>query len=241
MASNSLDRSTEDLSGFSLEDANDSQTTQASEVIKEEAETEDPLAASMHSEASLNITSSLYVLPDELVCIGMDTSMEKLWREKLVKALLYSSDLLDVDEQDDVSPDSHSPHAEQGRSESLARKRKERKSRRFQTYAEETTSPTSEEKPANTAPTAQQQQPVPFVSFTSTSDNASLVLDVRLLRALFDEDEQSMVFAVGGDVSGLFHGEESEEWAHVDSEIEHGRQIMKCLQLVRSCALTMRL
>lgn len=214
------------------------------------------LAYSVHSEGSLNLTASLYLLPDELVCVGLDVSMEKIWREKLVKALFYSVDVLDENQREQRN-DRRSTSVDPGTSGSRSR---QRRSRTYQTLAEESRSPTFV--PTGTAPTALQDAPVPFFSFTATSDNASLVLDVRLLRTLFVEDEQHMLFTVGGEgVSGQFQGElgtmdarkgraaqnvsgseargrtgrfsATEDWTPDEANIESGRHIMKCLQLVR--------
>lgn len=214
---------------------------------------DEALAQSVQSDNSLHITSSLYLLPDELVCIGLDMPMEKIWREKLVKALFYSADILDASssaEEDSDSLSGRNLSSDPAQSGSRARRRK---SRTYQTFAEESQSPTA--KPSPTAPTAMQDSPVPFFSFTGTSDNASLVLDVRLLRLLFTEEEAAMTFTVGGDgVAGPFRGEtgvesqsssstekrgrqgrasDGEDWTRVGTpeNIETGRQIMKCLQL----------
>lgn len=225
-----------------------------------EEEAAEALTVSTHSETSLHLTSSLYLLPDELVAIGLDMTMEKIWREKLVKALFYSADLLEepATSEDGDSVEGRPLSTDPATSGSRSRRRR---SRTYQTFAQESASPRLS-KTSPTAPTSVQDSPVPFFSFTSTSENASLVLDVRLLRILFTEDEQSMCFTVGGEgVAGPFRGEagyasklqsqshyadgsekrgragrvsDAEEWTRVEAPgaIESGRQIMKCLQLV---------
>lgn len=90
---------------------------------------------------------------------------------------------------------------------------------------------------------------IPFLSLTLTVEGGSLIADIRLLRALFDSEEDAgMVYASGqGGLSGLWAGEDGvEEGKGRDDESRGGgggggadardeetasRKLYKCLQL----------
>lgn len=91
----------------------------------------------------------------------------------------------------------------------------------------------------------------PFLSLTLTTEGASLLADIRLLRELFSGDDEALVYAPGqGGLSGLWGGEDiddadqdedvprgrgapEEDWEQVTNEDEddQGRRLFKCLQL----------
>ena len=51
----------------------------------------------------------------------------------------------------------------------------------------------------------------PFLSLTLTSEGASLIADIRLLRALFEGEDESIVYATGqGGLAGVWGGEEED-------------------------------
>lgn len=58
----------------------------------------------------------------------------------------------------------------------------------------------------------------PFLSLTVTEEGGSLITDIRLLRALFAEGDESVVFAPGGGLSEMWSGEQNDDDDSCDNE-----------------------
>lgn len=207
------------------------------------------------STPAFTLGKSLTVLPDELVCVGLSHAHEELWRSKIVQAIFFSSRVLPPPPlsppPSPVRPPHHlfppSPLSE--RSTPTPRIR---------------TPPLS---PIITSfPPSRSTHPIPFVALTQTPEGTSLTADIRLLRGIFQEAEEEMVYAVGeGGLRGVWQGEEEvveEGWERgrrergeeerrerrerEDRAGEGGRRLMKCLQLdlvsfgLGKCALLCR-
>lgn len=213
---------------------------------------EDPVHTRATSALShLDLGPKLCVLPDELVCVGLNPEYESSWREKLVQAFFYSDDVLPpaVNEDESIFMGTYSPSVDGsemasstdylGRNSSAHPSSSQR--RKPRTFADSK----GEESTMERSPsTSDADHPTPFVSFTATLEGCSLTGDVRLLRKLFPNDESKMVFTAGeGGLDSAWIGEEGDSGdsdergrrrrrESVDGEkMDESRRLLKCLQL----------
>lgn len=158
------------------------------------------------------------ILPDELVMVGLDMDHEAIWRCKLEDLLFYPQDHL-------------VPQSDLQRGRSIASSFQSLDSIAEMARADpfgSTPTPDATHMRASRAavhnassvPTRHAGAPTPFVSFTSTATDASLIADIRLLRLLFtgrEETDESdgTILAVG---EGGLRGEWIGEMADVDTD-----------------------
>jgi hypothetical protein len=189
------------------------------------------------------LASSVTLLADELVCVGLAPEHENVWREKLLRALFYCEDVLppsevavEVEEDDEPAPPR--PRLLSGMSASLASLSSSAATTtpRPNTPASRPASRTQEAHPDVLMPTDAAGYPTPFLGFTQTSDGASLTADIRLLRALFSPAEEGELIYSAGD--GGLSGPWVDEHVHTASRatngaeaVDSGRRLLKCLQL----------
>lgn len=193
----------------------------------------------------------LMILPDELVCVGLSQAHEAIWKSKIVSALFFPERVLPP------SPPprpSNSRRASQTLSPShfdaltltphlQALPRETRSLSVDSTYSTSSTSSYLSSSP-DVAPfsldslrTNQSRYPVPFIALTQTQETVSFTSDIRLLRSLFSEEEESeMVYAVGhGGLRGIWQGEEEEDGEKEETEVERNRErLLKKQNSVRS-------
>lgn len=62
----------------------------------------------------------------------------------------------------------------------------------------------------------------PFLSLTLTEEGGSLITDIRLLRALFADADESVVYAPGGGLRELWSGEQDDDEASSSDESSPG-------------------
>lgn len=215
---------------------------------------EDPLNTKVPTSAlsHLDLGPKLCVLPDELVCVGLNPEYESSWREKLVQAFFYSDDVLPptIVEDDNNFIGNYSPSVDGsemanstdylGRNSSAHPLSSQR--RKPRTFADSKREETSIERSPSTSDA---DHPTPFVSFTATLEGCSLTGDIRLLRRLFPSDEGNMVFTAGeGGLDSTWIGEAGDlgesdsrgrrrrrENGDDDQRMDESRRLLKCLQL----------
>jgi hypothetical protein len=152
------------------------------------------------SHSSLSVIDKLSVLPDELVCIGLNQQYEGLWREKVVKALFFYEDILSVSPESGRLPPNIASRVQASDSTTVSPSPDRPRPQRLESY---TNTPDTTSLPLPDLPT-------PFFSLTQTTEGTSLTSDIRILRRLFpsDEEGQNIVYAAGGGLWGLWKGEE---------------------------------
>ncbi|KAM0751602.1 hypothetical protein T439DRAFT_355510 [Meredithblackwellia eburnea MCA 4105] len=195
------------------------------------------------SSTPFNPSTSLSILPDELVCVGLNTAHEELWKAKLVQAIFFPERCLPrkgasagsrsrsggrggvgkamgtgigtAMERKDVSLSRQRGRAGEGTKADLV----------ASTYSSGSSSSGASSSYFGSAggggggsalplsasvSTLKSDYPVPFIALTQTIEGTSLTADVRLLRAIFKEDEEAeMIYAVGeGGLRGIWEGEE---------------------------------
>jgi hypothetical protein len=179
--------------------------------------------------SSLSVVDKLSVLPDELVCIGLNHQYEGLWREKVVKALFFCEDVLSASSGTATTfpPPQTTPFHDR-----LARvpRPKDLYSIDTSTASPSPDRPRPQRLESYTAGSDDAFPPVPdgptpFFSLTQTSEGTSLTSDIRILRRLFpsDEEGQNIVYAAGGGLWGLWRGEEDDSSPTLGPEAESDR------------------
>ena len=150
--------------------------------------------------------STLAILPDELVCIGLAPGYEDLWQDKLIRALFFGSVV-------------HSDFGKTGQEDDFAASSlSEEQTSEYDKLLEHfSRTPTPSHLDSSRAVKVHPQtldsdvEASPFVSFTQTAEGASLTADLYLLRKLFDEDAslgEGVILAVGeGGLGGTWIGE----------------------------------
>ena len=181
-------------------------------------------AASAHSQ--LDLASKISILPDELVCVGLNMEYESLWQDRLVRAFFYSDDVLpsiapvsDVVELN-FEPEGSPACSTEPLSNSTDLKSSRNRAHHPRPNLRSTSSALS--MPQASPATIAAEQPVPFVSFTATEDGSSLTADIRLLRRLFPgKDDENMVYTIGdGGLTGSWTGEEEDDIMLEEVEVD---------------------
>ncbi|KAK4051628.1 hypothetical protein OIV83_002768 [Microbotryomycetes sp. JL201] len=163
-----------------------------------------------HTLPDTALADNFSLLPDELIQIGLATgNAELLWRSKIVEALFFPQHVLP-------------PTFEQRKERSELRRSgltasqllnvgslSPLRTRGVHRSPSLSSSVHEKQQQADSAATTDSAYPIPYMVLTQTSDGSSLTADVRLLRAVFDEqEEEQMVYAIGqGGLRGLWQGE----------------------------------
>lgn len=65
----------------------------------------------------------------------------------------------------------------------------------------------------------------PFLSLTLTTEGGSLMTDIRLLRALFQQEDEHVIYAPGGGLTDIWSGELAEDETDSSSDVEVSNEI----------------
>ncbi|KAK4056449.1 hypothetical protein OIO90_002592 [Microbotryomycetes sp. JL221] len=145
---------------------------------------------SHEDDVPLALDDSLTLLPDELIQIGLaQGATEPVWRTKIVSALFYPERVLPLD------------HSQKSMS-TTRYNRSMSMSSSFNVTSSQLIEQTS---------TYESPYPAPFIALIETCDGSSLTADVRLLRSVFQDQQQEdeMVYAIGqGGLRGVWQGED---------------------------------
>lgn len=178
--------------------------------------------------AASGIVDKISLLPDEIVCVGLNMQHELVWRTKLVHALFYIEDVLPPGDRTTSTTgyaEVQSDLPTSGEWDSRATSRQSHLFSTTPTPKRPTLSFESHHTPSRTlsastqdsrsqalfTATSEADYPIPFLSMTLTEEGGSLITDIRLLRALFAESDESVVFAPGGGLTELWSGEQDED------------------------------
>ncbi|KAK9893925.1 hypothetical protein P389DRAFT_174849 [Cystobasidium minutum MCA 4210] len=185
------------------------------------------------SSTASGIVDKITLLPDEVVCVGLSMQQEYLWRARIVHALFYPEDVLPPKPHQLALDDMQSPNAlsASGTLEMSQDPDSRTTSRQAHLYS---TTPTPQRPsmsfdtritPARSFSastngsksqslfnaTEDAEYPTPFLSLTITTEGGSLITDIRLLRALFADADESVVYAPGGGLHEMWSGEQDED------------------------------
>lgn len=182
-------------------------------------------ASSKSSDSSMEdaLLKAITILPDELICVGLDLAYETSWMTAITKLLLFPGDLESAEEPDEEVDEVDAQEVPKWAGD----KSIEATGGSTFTIRDSIVGSLSRRGSTTTAP----PPPKGFVSLTQTSAEASLTADLGLLRTLFAEDEDNVVLTVGkGGLRGRWMGESEgeEDW---EDAVEQGRTLRSCLQL----------